>query len=274
MFEIEIRRISTHEPGRGVRGARLPDDGGRRAQASLATSASAAPSRASRAGLPAGPLRCICAWHRVPSGSRAISDRSSCSAPRATTRTRGSIAARSIDLAALARPSARSRERHVAGLYLASLLETENDDTTILINTDLHEGSKPGTHVQAADLRGDPAPDERAQRSLSPQEPAARDHRHAARASRSSTGSRYQQETAPDEDSRALYKSLEAPLPVREMPERVRSRPRSSGADRGAHREGPVRGHARRGSTTSSAPMPARPTTATSVLRHLARNCA
>jgi hypothetical protein len=105
-------------------------------------------------------------------------------------------------------------------LYLATLLENEPDDTEIVIHTDLcTKGSKPGTRTYKRPSFAD------VQRLMNAIGGLA--HKgHVPVVAESLPRAtvvdwlREKQDTAPDDDARALYKSLEAAVSVREMPEK------------------------------------------------------
>ncbi|MFO0740890.1 MAG: hypothetical protein U0270_33645 [Labilithrix sp.] len=220
MFEIGEIELGAHEPGRGVR------------ELGYQTTAADARKRLANLGLSGAVAREV-AQAFQPVLSDAYARGTACKrvarylgplelfrAESYDTNTRlyrGTF----IDLAALSHDLELDHaSATLQALYLASLLETENDDTTILINTDLcTKGSKPGTRTFKRPIFVEIQRLMNALGGLSHKNPQPEITDTLPRVE-VVDWLRYQQETAPDEDSRALYKSLEAAVSVREMPEK------------------------------------------------------
>jgi hypothetical protein len=105
-------------------------------------------------------------------------------------------------------------------LFLASILETEAAETTILLSTDAcTKGAKPGARTYRRPAFADTHRLLNAIGGLSHHNPKPKIHEALPRADVIAF-LRTRADVAPDEDARALYKSLESSVSLRDMPDR------------------------------------------------------
>ena len=220
MFEIGEIELGAHEPGRGVR------------ELGYQTTAADARKRLANLGLSGATAREVAQTFQ-PTLSDAYARGSACKrvaryfSPLELFQASGYDAAaklytgKFIDLAQLSRDlNLDHASATLQALYLASLLETEQDDTTVLISTDLcTKGSKPGTRTFKRPTFVEIQRLMNALGGLAHKNPQPEVDGSLPRVE-VVDWLRALQEQAADDDSRALYKSLEAAVSVREMPEK------------------------------------------------------
>lgn len=126
-----------------------------------------------------------------------------------------------LELAALARDlNVEHAGCTLQALYLATILETEPDDTTLLLSTDAcTKGGKPGARTFKRPSFADIQRLANALGGLAHKAPKPVIQEELPRADVVAF-LRARAEVAPDEDARALYKSLEGTLAVRDMPDK------------------------------------------------------
>ncbi|MBN9166299.1 MAG: hypothetical protein J0I07_35525 [Myxococcales bacterium] len=126
-----------------------------------------------------------------------------------------------LDLAALARDIDMDHaSATLHALYLATILENEPDDTTVLLSTDAcTKGSMPGARTYKRPSFTDPKRLFNALGGLAHKAPTP-DIQEALPRADVIAFLRSRADAAPDEDARALYKSLEGTVSIRDMPEK------------------------------------------------------
>ncbi|MBX3212319.1 MAG: hypothetical protein KF850_09825 [Labilithrix sp.] len=126
-----------------------------------------------------------------------------------------------LDLATLARDlEMEHASATLHALYLATILESEPDDTTILLSTDAcTKGGKPGARTYKRPAFADPKRLANALGGLAHRAPKPDIHDALPRADVIAF-LRTRADAAPDDDARALYRSLEGKVSLRDMPEK------------------------------------------------------